>query len=65
MAAKFEITEVDDGSFTFDLKSANGEVIASGQTYRSRADALAGVMAVRDTAPVAELPPDDTLLHMQ
>jgi uncharacterized protein YegP (UPF0339 family) len=67
MAAKFEINEQDDGTFTFDLKAANGEVIASSQVYSSRTDAMNGIMAVREAAPVAELPPGDGdhLLHMQ
>lgn len=66
MSAKFDLYESDDGTFTFDLKAANGEVIASSQVYTSRRDAMNGIMAVREAAPIAELPPDhDHLLHMQ
>jgi hypothetical protein len=66
MGAKFEINELDDGTFTFDLKAANGEVIASSQIYQTRTDALNGIVAVKMTAADAELPPefDDYMLHM-
>ena len=66
MPGKFELNEADDNTWTFDLKSANGEVIASSQVYQSRDDALTGILAVIATVPDAEVPPDiqQTMLHM-
>lgn len=66
MPGKFEINELADGTYTFDLKAANGEVIASSQVYQSRSDAVNGIISVVFTVPDAEMPPDldQTMLHM-
>jgi uncharacterized protein len=39
MAAKFELFKDKGGDFRFHLKAANGEIIASGQGYKSKATA--------------------------
>ena len=66
MAAKFELNELDDGTFTFDLKAANGEVLVTSQVYAARRDALEGITATKAAAADAELPPDleQGILHM-
>ena len=42
MAGKFEIYEGKDGKFRFRLKAGNGEVVANGQGYSSKAGAKKG-----------------------
>jgi uncharacterized protein len=37
MAAKFELFKDKSGDFRFHLKAANGEIIASGQGYKTKA----------------------------
>jgi len=53
--AKFEIFKGKDGKFYFHLKSSNGEIIAQSQGYSNKQHAEAGVAAVQDLAPTAEL----------
>ncbi len=55
MAAKFELYKSPDGEFRWRLKSANGQVIATGGEGYSRKDAaLNGIEAVkRDSAAAA------------
>ncbi|WP_067897626.1 YegP family protein [Nocardia vaccinii] len=53
MAAKFELYKDSAGKFRFRLKAGNGEIIAQGQAYESRAAALNGIESVMKNAPVA------------
>ncbi len=46
MAGKFEIYTDNGGKFRFRLKAGNGEIIANGQAYESKASARKGVDAV-------------------
>ncbi|MCP3988896.1 MAG: DUF1508 domain-containing protein [Actinomycetia bacterium] len=46
MAGKFEIYTDTGGKFRFRLKAGNGEIIANGQAYESKASAQKGVDAV-------------------
>jgi uncharacterized protein YegP (UPF0339 family) len=50
MAAKFEISKDKSGKFRFHLKAANGEIIASGQGYKTKASAEKGIEAVKLSA---------------
>ncbi|MGY2746340.1 YegP family protein [Arthrobacter sp. UYCu723] len=50
MAGKFEVYKDKSGGFRFRLKAANGEVIASSQTYKSKASAMGGVESVKKNA---------------
>ena len=50
MAGKFEVYEGKDGKFRFRLKAGNGEVVATGQGYSSKAAAKKGVEAVQKAA---------------
>ncbi|MFV0275710.1 MAG: YegP family protein [Parahaliea sp.] len=47
MAGKFELKQGDSGKFSFNLKSGNGQVILTSQTYESRSSAVAGIESVR------------------
>jgi uncharacterized protein len=55
MAAKFELTKDTAGKFRFNLKAANGEIIATGEAYESKAGALNGIESGRTNAPTAEV----------
>ena len=50
MAGKFEVYQDKAGGFRFRLKAANGEIIASSESYKSKASALKGVESVRANA---------------
>ena len=51
---KYVLKEGKSG-FHFNLKAANGEVIANSETYSSEKSALAGIESVKNNAPVAAL----------
>ena len=53
MAAKFEVYKGTDGDFRWHLKAGNGEIIASGQGYKSKAAAEKGIKWVKTNAPYA------------
>jgi uncharacterized protein YegP (UPF0339 family) len=54
MAAKFELYKGADGEFRWRLKSANGQIFATGGEGYSRKDgALNGIEAVKRDAPTA------------
>jgi hypothetical protein len=55
MAAKFEIKKDVAGKLRFNLKAANGEIIATSEAYESKASALNGIESVRTNAPIAEI----------
>ena len=52
--SKFVIRPVPSG-VKFDLHSANGQVIATSETYRTKAACLKGIASVRKNAPSAGL----------
>jgi uncharacterized protein YegP (UPF0339 family) len=55
MAAKFEIYENPKNEFRFRLKAANGEIVATGEGYTTKAGAINGVDAVKRAAAEAEI----------
>ena len=56
MAAKFEVYQDARGEYRWRLKSANGQVIATGgEGYTSKAGASNGIEAVKRDAPGAEV----------
>lgn len=55
MAGKFEVYEGKDGKFRFRLKAGNGEVVATGQGYATKAAAKKGVEAVQKAADGASV----------
>ena len=63
MPAKFVVKKGATGKFRFNLLSTNGQVIASSQTYETKASCLAGLRAVQKHAPVA--PIEDTTVAVK
>jgi uncharacterized protein YegP (UPF0339 family) len=55
MAAKFEIFEDSKGEFRFRLKAGNGEIVATGESYKTKAGVISGVDAVKRAAAEAEI----------
>lgn len=47
MAAKFELKVGKSGKFSFNLKSANGQVVISSETYDDRKSTLKGIESVK------------------
>ncbi len=52
MAAKFILTRTDAG-FHFNLLATNGRVIATSESYKTKAAALNGIESIKKNAPVA------------
>ena len=55
MPAKFVVKKGVTGKFRFNLLSTNGKVIASSQTYDSKASCMAGLRAVQKNAAGAAI----------
>jgi uncharacterized protein len=55
VAAKFVLKKGTTGKFHFNLVAGNGQVIATSETYESKAAALNGIESVQKNAPVAQL----------
>ena len=53
MAGKFELYTDAAGKFRFRLKAANGQIIAVGEAYESKASALNGIESIKKNAPAA------------
>lgn len=53
MAGKFELYKDAAGKFRFRLKAGNGEIIAVGEAYESKAAAMNGIDSVKRNAPDA------------
>jgi uncharacterized protein YegP (UPF0339 family) len=50
MAGKFELKKGKTGKFSFNLKSGNGQVVFTSQTYDSKRSATAGIASVKKNA---------------
>ena len=55
MAGKFELFTDSSGGHRFRLKAGNGEVIATSESYTTKAAALNGIDSVRRNAADAEV----------
>ncbi|HOQ20958.1 YegP family protein [Microbacterium paulum] len=53
MAGKFELYNDKAGKWRFRLKAGNGQVIAVGEAYESKAAAQNGIESVKKNAPDA------------
>lgn len=53
MAGKFELYQDKAGKYRFRLKAGNGQVIAVGEAYESKAAAENGIASVQQNAPGA------------
>ncbi len=52
---KFEVYKDKKGEYRFRLKAANGQVIATGEGYSTKANCLAGIESVKKNAKDAEI----------
>lgn len=50
MAGKFELYQDNAGKYRFRLKAANGQIIAVGEAYESKAAAQKGIESVKANA---------------
>ncbi len=57
---KFEIKRANDGSYVFNVRAGNTQIIAKSQTYSSMASCKNGIESVGKNAPVANIE-DQTL----
>ncbi len=48
---KFEVYTDKSGRFRFRLKASNGEIIAVGEAYSSKAACMKGIQSVKRNAP--------------
>jgi len=55
MAGKFELYKDSQGKYRFRLKASNGQIIAVGEAYESKAAAVNGIDSVRRHAADATL----------
>lgn len=53
MAGKFEVYVDKAGKYRFRLKAANGEIIAIGESYSTKAACLSGIESVKKNATTA------------
>ena len=56
--AKFEVYKDTQGEFRSRLKANNGQIIATGESYKTKAGVLNGIASIKRNAPVATI--DDT-----
>lgn len=55
MAAKFTLYKDKGGKYRFNLKAANGEIIAASESYPDRKSAEKGIASVVKNAAVAKI----------
>jgi len=55
MAGKFEVYKDKADKYRFRLKAGNGEVIAVGEAYESKASCLNGIESIKKNAPDATI----------
>ena len=55
VAAKFVLKRGSSGKWHFNLVATNGQVIASSESYETKASALKGIESVKRNAPNAEI----------
>jgi uncharacterized protein len=55
MAGKFVVKKGASGKYHFNLLAANGQVIATSETYERKQSALNGIESVKANAPGAEV----------
>ena len=53
--AKFEVYKDKAGEFRFRLKATNGQVIATGEAYTTKAACLNGIESIKKNAADAEI----------
>ncbi len=58
MRGEVEVFRSKDGQYCFHVKAGNGEIVASSEGYRNRADCVDAAGLVADGRPVVVLPDD-------
>jgi uncharacterized protein len=53
MAGKFVLKKGSSGKYHFNLVAANGQVVATSETYERKQSALSGIESVKQNAPGA------------
>ena len=53
--AKFEVYKDNAGEFRFRLKASNGQIIATGEGYKSKAGVLNGIASIKRNAADAAI----------
>ena len=61
MPAKFEVYKDKKGEFRFKLLAANGEIIATGESYPTLAGCKKGIASIKKNAPEATI--EDTTVE--
>ncbi len=51
MAGKFELKQLKNEQYLFNLKASNGQIILTSEQYKSKSGALNGIESVRKNAP--------------
>ena len=54
-AAKFVVKKGTTGKFRFSLVSTNGQIVATSESYSSKASAMGGIRSVQKLAAAAEI----------
>ena len=54
MSAHYELKPAKNDQFMFNLKAANGEIILTSETYKSKDAALNGIESVKKNSPLDE-----------
>ena len=60
MAGKFEVYKDRAGTFRFRLKASNGQVVATGEAYETKAAAKKGCESVQNAAAGAPITETDS-----
>jgi uncharacterized protein YegP (UPF0339 family) len=55
ITAKFEVYKDSAGEFRFRLKASNGQVIATGESYKTKAGVLNGIDSIKRNAADAAI----------
>ena len=56
---KFEVYQDKAGEYRFRLKASNGQIVATGESYKALAGCLNGIESIKSNAPEAELVKED------
>jgi len=55
MSGKFEVYKDAKGEYRFRLKASNGQVIATGEGYKTKASCMNGIESIKKNAPEAKV----------
>jgi len=55
MPAKFQVYKDKKGEFRFRLLATNGQTIATGESYPTKAACLKGIASIQKNAPIAAI----------